>query len=136
MSAKKTGWEARLVNYVRSVSTRKFRPGALDCGLFAGGAIKAMTRSDPTKPFRGKYRKIEDAMSIAASLGFADHVEYAASLYEEIPVLMAQRGDLAAVSDIDGNPALGIVQGENIYVMTLQGIALVRLVTANRAFRI
>lgn len=135
VTKKTRGWEKRLIAYLRECATQPFRPGRLDCGLFFGGAYEAMTGVVIDKPFRGKYRTIEGAMKIAAKLGFADHVEYVASLLDERDtVLHAQRGDGAVVTDMDGNPALGVVQGEMIYVMGLQGIGLVPLTTATRAF--
>ncbi len=134
---KLAGWENRLTAYLRECSDKSFRPGALDCGLFFAGGYQAMTGIDIAKPFRGKYRTIKKAMDIAKSIGFADHVEYTASLLEELPSpLLAQRGDGAVVTDMDGNPALGIVQGEGIYVMGLTGIGISPLTAATRAFRV
>ncbi len=105
--------------------------------MFAGGALHVMTGDDPTTGLRGEYSTIEDAMTLLESKGFADHVEYAASLYEEHPSpLFACRGDLAVVTDMNGFPALGIVQGEHIYIMELNGIGLRPLTDATRAFKV
>jgi hypothetical protein len=136
VSKKQVGWERALINYIRENAAVPFRPGKMDCGLFFGGSVQAMTGEDINKPFRGKYRTIDGAMKIANKLGFADHVEYVANLYPEIPPLMAQRGDGAVVNDVQGAPALGIVQGAQIYVMTLQGLSLAPLTAAVRGFRI
>lgn len=137
MTKKLQGWEGKLIEYLRSVGSQGFRPGQLDCGLFFGGAALAMTGEDIAAPLRGKYRTIEAAYALLSEMGFADHIEYVASLYEELPSpLLAQRGDCAVVTDTDGNPALGVVQGENVYVMTLQGLSLTKLETAIRAFRV
>lgn len=138
MAGKKLiGWERELIGYIRSTSTATFRPGQMDCGLFFGGAYLAMTGIDIDGPFRGKYKTIDGAMKIAADLGFTNHVDYVASLVEELPSpLMAQRGDGAVLTDMDGNEALGVVQGEMIYVMTLTGLGLVSLTNAKRAFRV
>lgn len=136
MSKKKIGWERALINFVRDNASASFRPGQMDCGLFSGGAVEAMTGEDVNAPFRGKYRTMAGASKALAKLGFDDHIAYTASLYPEIPPLMAQRGDVAVVTDVDGNPALGIVQGSQIYVMTLNGLSLTPLTAAVRAFRI
>ena len=136
-SKKTTGWEGRLIAYIRDQSGKPFRPGRLDCGLFFAGAVKAMTGADIAKPFRGKYRTIDAAQAIAQGLGHENHVEYVASLYPELgSPLFAQRGDGAVLEDIAGAPALGIVQGEMIYVMGLAGLAMAPLTVAKRAFRI
>jgi hypothetical protein len=129
------GWEKRLASYVSDCATMPFRPGKMDCGLFFMGGMEAMTGRDISKPFRGKYRTIKKAMEIARSLGCDDHVEYVASILEERPSpLMAQVGDCAVVDDVNGSPALGIVQGEHIYVMGLNGIGIVPLTEAKRVF--
>lgn len=135
MTKKTPGWEKRLVAYVAQCATQPFRPGKLDCGLFFGGGYEAMTGEVIDAPFRGNYRTIEGAMEIAEGLGVPNHVEYVASILETRPsALLAQRGDGAVVTDMDGNEALGIVQGENIYVMGLHGIGVVPLTAATRAF--
>lgn len=137
MTLKKPGWEGRLIKYISECSNAPFRPGRLDCGLFAGGAIKAMTGFDPTVGMKGKYSTIDKAMSKLADMGYTDHIEYAASMFEDhVSPLFACRGDLAVVEDMNGFPALGIVQGEYIYVMELNGIGLRPLTDAKRAFKI
>lgn len=129
------GWQKRLGEYVAECATMPFRPGKMDCGLFFMGGMEAMTGVDISGPFRGKYRTIEKAMEIAQSLGFDDHVEYVASiLHERENPFMAQVGDCAVVDDMNGFPALGIVQGEHIYVMGLNGIGLTPLSEIKRAF--
>lgn len=135
MTNKQRGWENRLIAYIGGCAKSPFRPGRLDCSLFAGGAVKAMTGEDYTKDFRGKYKKIETGQKLLKSKGFNDHIEYVASIFEEHPSpLFARRGDIAVVTDMNGFPALGIVQGENIYVMELNGIGLRPLTEAKRAF--
>lgn len=137
MTLKLLGWERQLIGYVREVSSQSFRPGTLDCAMFFGGAMLAMTGKDYLEPWKGKYRTIDEAMQMLSDMGYADHIEYVASILPELPSpLMAQRGDCAVVNDVDGNPALGVVQGENIYVMTLNGLSLAKLETAIRAFRV
>lgn len=138
MTKKTNGWQKRLALYVFECSKQKFRPGKLDCGLFFMGGMEVMTGEDISLPFRGKYRTIDKAMEIANSLGFKDHVEYVASILEEHQSpLMAQAGDCAVLNDVDDLPALGIVQGEHIYVMTVSdGVTVYPLTAAKRAFAV
>lgn len=138
MTKKLIGWENRLSDYLRSVSQISFRPGAVDCGLFFGGGYAAMTGDDShVKAYAGKYRTVAAAMKMLQANGFVDHVEYVASHLQEYPSpLFAQRGDCAVFKTDGGGYALGIVQGENVYLMTLQGVGLRRLEEAERAFAV
>lgn len=137
MISKKTpGWQIRLVEYLRTVAATPLRPGEHDCGLFFGRGVEIMTGLDYTTPFRGKYRKIEDGLKMLQDMGFENHVEYAASILPELPsVLFAQRGDGAVVEE-NGGFSLGIVQGENVYVVGMNGLAIVPLTRATRTFRV
>lgn len=133
---KKIGWETKLITYLHKVTEKKFRPGELDCILFSAGAVKAITGTDYAKPFKGKYKTIDDGLALLKDLGFNSHVDYVASLLPELPsVLHAQRGDVAIVKDMNGNDAIGIVQSDHVYLMTLNGLTLVPLLDATRAFR-
>ena len=67
--------------------------------------------------------------------GHADHVALATSLFPEIAAAFARPGDLAAVGTQEG-PALGIVQGEHIYLAGEAGLRLVPLTDAVCAWRI
>lgn len=134
---KQPGWENRLIKYISECSQASFRPGELDCAMFAGGAIEVMTGESCTVAFNGRYRTLEDGYKLLKADGHDDHVAYAASLFEahESPI-MAQRGDLAVVLDGEGHPALGIVQGEHIYLMGLAGVGLAPLTAAVKAFKV
>lgn len=126
------GWEGRLTAYLEGIARSPFKPGQLDCALFFDGAVEAMTGKSHAKGMRGKYRTLERGKAMLRKDGFADHIEYAASILETLPsVLFAQRGDGAVVGE-----ALGVVQGDRIYVMRLDGLAIVPLDQASKAFRV
>ncbi len=134
---KKIGWEKRLVTYLHSVRNASHAPGELDCALFFGDAVRAMTGDDTVNSWRGKYKTLERGKAMLRKKGFADHVAYVDSIFpQHDSVLFAQRGDGAVVEDADGNVALGIVQGEYVYVMTLTGLGLVKLTDAKKAYKI
>lgn len=134
---KKPGWENRLIAYIQQVGAKKLRPGRLDCALFFAGAVMVMTGEDYAKGLRGKYKTIEEGINLLQSKGFEDHLAYAESLFEAWPSpLQAQRGDGAIIVEPDGTRALGIVQGHMIYVMTLEGLAIVPLTRATKALKI
>lgn len=137
MSAKVIGWEGRLTAYIRQCSRASFRPGELDCAMFFAGGVEAMTGVDHVAEWRGNYATIDEGLTALNALGFADHVAFVSSKLPELSSpLAAQRGDCAVLTDDNGFPALGIVQGENIYHMTLSGLALRPLTDATRAFRV
>jgi hypothetical protein len=48
---------------------------------------------------------------------------------------MARVGDII-VTDGDDGPAMGVVQGERVYVLTQRGIGTIDLLQAKRAFRV
>jgi hypothetical protein len=128
-------WEVRLVDYVVPLMGAGFAWGRLDCALFAAGAVQAMTGEDLAKGWRG-YRTLAGGMRKLSEAGFEDHVALAASLLEEVPPSLAFRGDVAVVQG-DPGLALGIVQGEAVYVMRPSGgIGLVPILSALRAFRV
>lgn len=131
------GWEARLISFVGSVARASFQPGVLDCALFFADGVQVMTGEDIAKPFRGKYKTLATGYRMLRKRGFNDHIEYVASIMPELPSpLSAQRGDCAVALDMDGAPALGIVQGEKVYFMTLNGLTLIPLTDTIRAFRV
>lgn len=128
-------WRTRLLVFVRANHHRKFRPGRWDCALFTAGAIHAMTGVDHARGWRSKYGSLARGREMLQAMGYADHVELIAHLHEEIPVAFARVGDVAVVIE-NGEPALGIVQGERVWVLRPSGLGTVDLTDAVRAFRV
>lgn len=129
------GWRNRLAAHVAAAAREGYRPGAVDCALFAAGAVDAITGSDHRAAWKGRYRSLSSGRRLVRAAGHADLVALVASSLSEVPVAYARPGDLAALAGADG-PALGVVQGEGIYVLTPGGLATVPLLTALRAFRV
>ncbi len=128
-------WRTRLLAFVRTNHHRKFRPGRWDCALFTAGAIHAMTGIDHARGWRSKYGSLARGREMLQAMGYSDHVEFIAHLHEEIPVAFAQVGDVAVIIEND-EPALGIVQGERVWVLRPSGLGTVDLTDAVRAFRV
>jgi hypothetical protein len=126
-------WRARLARYVSGVARVRFRSGEHDCGMFAAGAIQVMTGEDVAAKFRG-YRTIEEGRSAVAAAGFGSMGDYLASIMPEVEPPFAQVGDIVALEE-NGEEALGVVQGPSIYVLRVDGLGLVPLSRATRAFR-
>ena len=136
MAERLPDWPLRLVAYVTAQARRPFAPGDHDCALFVAGAVAAMTGEDPAEGVKGRYTTVKGGLRVLRAAGFADHVAAVAARCPEIPVLRAGVGDIAVVDGDDGLPALGIVQGEAIYVLHPTGLALLPLTRARRAFRV
>ena len=103
-------WRARLNRYVADSARQEFRLGRMDCALFAAGAVEAMTGEDPARDLRGRYRRVADGERLL--------------------------GDLAEVEDLNGRPALGVVQGERVYVRMPRALGTIPLLSARRAFKV
>ena len=94
-----------------------------------------MTGADHAAPFRSNLTSQKTALRALRRAGHADHVALVASLFEEIPVAFVTPGDIAVIATPEGD-ALGIVQGEVIYVQSLGGVGALPLLDAHRAFRV
>lgn len=128
-------WRSALRDYVEDVARKPFRYGTHDCALFVAGAVRAMTGVDHARGWRSQYRSLAKGQKLLAAKGHQDHVALVASLFEEIPVLRAQVGDIA-VLDGDGGEALGVVQGPYVWAADPHGLRSVPLIQAKRAFRV
>lgn len=128
-------WRTRLGAYLADASRTPFVEGRHDCALFAAGAVQAMTGVDPAAPFRHRYRTTKGGLRVLRRAGYRDHLALAEAHFEEVPTAFARVGDLAAVPGADG-PALGVVQGERIFVLRPEGLGSVSLLQATRAWRV
>lgn len=136
MTARFKDWEPRLVEYLASVAAVSFNAGTHDCAQFTGGAIEAMTGVNPAAKWFAGYSSIKAGVAALKRAGFDDHIAVAASLYDEIPPAFAHKGDIGVVDGAEGLGALGIVQGEGVFVLSPEGMAIVNRLQLNRAFRV
>lgn len=128
-------WRARLAAHVEAHRRAPFAFGRHDCGLFAAGAVEAICGTDPAAGLRGRYSTMAGALKHLRKAGHADHVALAASLFEEIHPSRASMGDLAAVETGEG-PALAVCNGSTLFVAGDDGLRVVDLMSASRAFRV
>lgn len=128
-------WQPRLTQYLNSVVKAPFEEGVHDCALFFAGCVEAMTGRDLAAEWRGRYTTTRGGLRVLRKSGYADHLAVAEAHFEPRAVAMLRPGDGAAVQTEEG-PALGIVQGERIYVLTPQRLALVPLLSAERGWRV
>lgn len=130
-----SNWKTRLVQYLAQHIDEQYEIGTFDCALFAAGAIEAMTGTDIAAPFKGKYRSFARGYALMQAAGHADHVAYFASLLPEVHPSAAAPGDIAVV-DVDGDAALGVVQGEMVYALAERGLVLIPLREVSRCFKV
>jgi hypothetical protein len=129
-------WQSRLVDYLGRASRMPFQPGRHDCALFAAGAVEAMTGVDLAAHWRGRYRTLRGGVRVLRRDGYADHVALAAAHFRARGAgEVAMPGDLAAVPTQDG-PALGVVQGQHVYVVGPDGLGMVPVVSALVVFEV
>lgn len=128
-------WQNRLIAYLHEARRRPFEPGVHDCALFLAGAVQAQTGSDYAAPWRGRYTTERGGLRVLRKDGHADHIAAAAAFLPEKTPSFAQAGD-GAVVPTESGPALGVVQGSRIYVLRPEGLALVSLLDATRAFEV
>jgi hypothetical protein len=97
-------WEARLAAYLEGLRDQTFAWGKLDCAIFAGGAVEAMTGFDPMRGLRG-YRSEAAAARVLKDRGKGTLVRTVNAMFERVPVGLAHRGDLVLV---DGGLAVAM----------------------------
>ncbi len=136
-------WQTRLSNYLDTAKKTPFTWGVHDCALFACGCIEALTGEDPAQELRGTYTDEEGAIAALLSFtgggGLIQAIEILTARYgfEEVPALMAQRGDLVICLQ-GGQPTMGIVDftGRAIMIAAPAGIIWHPIILAKRAWRI
>lgn len=140
---RKDGWQSALSAYLLGCAHMPFRYGSLDCGLFVSGAIEAMTGIDVVPGLRGSYGTRAEAFAAVKSLcgnvtmaALADTLTAAHGM-PEIPVLLAQRGDVVRLRH-GRSASLGIVamHGTEILTPYAAGILRLPLSHATRAWRV
>jgi hypothetical protein len=139
-------WPQRLSAHLHASRDAKFVWGQHDCALAAADAILAMTGVDIAAPLRGTYTS-SGAAAIAmrnysgAGLEAVTEKITTANAMPEIPVKLAQRGDLVlfdTVFDPPAGPALGIASLDGVSVLSTSpsGLVRIRLLSCRRAWRV
>lgn len=147
--ARLDNWPERLADYFSSVHGTPLEWGVHDCVLFSLEAAKVQTGVDMASKLRGTYTNARGAAKQmlkrygARTLPEAASVFAAALNIEEVPVLMAQRGDIVEANVTlpdDGtlSPAFGVVALDNRFAwfVGLEGLTPIRLRDCKRAWRI
>jgi hypothetical protein len=131
-------WRSRLAAEMERQARAPFVWGRHDCltGL-VHGVFLALTDTDVTFQWRGRYRSAVGAMRVLRHDGFADLGDLAATLAPEIPLARTLPGDIAAVPSGDRfGVALGIAAGGTVIVLGPQGTAALPVADAVRFFAV
>lgn len=131
-------WRKRLRAYVDDVRTAPYTFGAQDCWLFVAGAVEAMTGVDHAARHRGRYKTARGALGVMKRAGAENMAAFAGLFLEEIEApAFAQIGDVMAIPTDDAfGFSLGILNGEQVLVVTEAGIGVRDRAEAARAFRV
>lgn len=115
-----------------------FEWGKHDCALSAAKAVQVQLKDDVdfAADFRGKYSTMEGGLKLLRKAGFKDHAGLIASLLPEIPVSMAQIGDIVAVDFGELGVTLMLVAGHRIIGPMPDMAGNLPLTRASRAFAV
>lgn len=133
-------WIIPYNEFVDNIRRTGFGWDVIDCGpRFVGALCEALTGENPAAHLIGRYHDEASAVELMHELGFSNLADGVASMLPEYdnPAL-AQMGDIAAILD-ESSPfgyALGIVNGERIFVLGNKGVGVVNRRHMKRAFKV
>ncbi len=107
-------WQRRLIDVIKAAEKRPFLWGEHDCCLFAADCAQAMCGEDFAAGLRGTYSTANGARRVLLTNGGSLEKVLLRHL-EEVPVKMAQRGDIAVVVS-GGRRCAGVVFGGAVFV--------------------
>ncbi|MCB4611957.1 DUF6950 family protein [Enterobacter asburiae] len=118
-------WHNRLIAVIRAAEKRPFLWGEHDCCLFAADCAEAMTGDDFADGWRGTYDS-ETGAKKALLRGGGSLEKVLAEYLDEVPVKMAQRGDIAVVENA-GTRCAGVIYGGAVWVPGETGLVCLRI---------
>lgn len=107
-------WQRRLTEVIRAAEKRPFLWGEHDCCLFAADCAEAMTGENFAAGWRGTYDSGNGAKK-ALLRGGGSLEKVLAKYLDEVPVKLAQRGDIAVVMS-GGSRCAGVVFSGAVFV--------------------
>lgn len=142
----KSHWQELLHNYLLRRQNEAFKWGAMDCCLFACDAMLELTGVDLAADFRGEYDSLLTAVKAMKRFTAGDTEDLVEAVaekialqhaIEEVPILMAQRGDVVLLDSPLGK-GLGLVglRGTTVHCAGPDGVVDVPLEECLRAWRI
>lgn len=131
-------WRGPFEEAIDAMRREPFSWNGNDCAVgLASRLTKALTGVDLAEEHRGRYTTELEALAYLSSLGFDDLADAAATFLPEIAVAETRIGDIVAIPvDAPFKHALGVVNGERVFVLNERGMATVGLLKATRAFKV
>ena len=127
-------WEARLAQHIEDWRYKKFEWGKADCALFCLHAEIAMYGKSRFDYFLDKYNSEIGSAKALLKFGCGTLVGTIDEKLEEIPILMAQRGDMGCVATPNGD-ALVIILGDKTAGMAEDGLTFLPMDSTKKAWR-
>lgn len=90
-------WGLKLLAVIEEHKKLPFDWAKTNCVFFAMDCAKAITGVDPFEQIRGTVVDEPTALEAMHDLGFDNLVDTCASVYAEVPVAQAQRGDIGFI---------------------------------------
>lgn len=118
-------WHNRLITVIRAAEKRPFLWGSNDCCLFAADCVQAMCGEDFAEGWRGTYDS-EMGAKKAILRGGGSLEKVFARYLDEVPVKLAQRGDIAIVEN-SGARCAGVVYSGVVWVPGENGLVRLRV---------
>lgn len=129
-------WPLRLDEVIERYQAGAFTWGERDCFTLPMDVVAALTGLDPWADERTYTTEIGAARKLKR-LGFADVAGAFAAKFPEIPVTLAQRGDIGTVADADGAACGVVVLGTLVAGMSpAAGLTFLPRARLARAFRV
>lgn len=118
-------WQNRLNAVMKAAIERPFSWGQHDCCLFAADCAEAITGNDFAAGWRGTYDS-ETGAKKAILRGGGSLEKVLARYLDEVPVKLAQRGDIAVVENA-GSRCAGVVYSGAVWVPGENGLVGLRV---------
>ena len=115
-------WTIRWVEFIKDcqdiASDLQLNWEDITCTSWMGMAVEVLTGEDPYEPYRGTHDGPIGAAKAIKKAGFSNLDDLIADLWEEIPIGMAQTGDvvLVKVSDYTDDEELRMVMPHGVAV--------------------
>lgn len=126
-------WQRLLAEYIDSVRHDRFAWGSHDCGMHVGGAIRAITGSDPAAEWRGKY---DSALSARRLMGCGiEDMPEKIGLTPLVSVKFARVGDVVSFPQ-GGHLCLGVCHGVSSSFVGEKGLEFFPTSKCSKAWRV
>lgn len=133
-------WIVAYNEFIDNIRATGFNWDVIDCGpRYVGKLCEALTGENPAAHLIDKYHDEESALALMSEMGFDNIADATASFLPEYESPQdAQLGDVAAIR-VEASPfgyALGIVNGERVFVLHPNGVGVVNRRNIARAFKV